>query len=231
MKTLWKLILFAAASASAQVAPGVGAGGANAGSVSGAAASGVTTVAGTAGQVLVNGGTTAASGAVTLSLPTAITDVNSVTAATNQTLTLATLDNNKDILATPHGTGGVQFTQNGLKSRWASDGSFVRIYSGLATATAITDNNYILAAGTGDLYIQAPNAGAGQAHFNSPLSIDSGSLTISGGSVTTAAPASSTAAAWKLGNVAVVSPTSPNRTIAVDVGGTTYYLAAKTTNN
>lgn len=47
----------------------------------------------------------------------------------------------------------------------------------------------------------------------------------------TGAPSGGTAAGWKLGTVATVSPTSPNRTIEVEVGGTTYYLAAKTTNN
>ena len=51
------------------------------------------------------------------------------------------------------------------------------------------------------------------------------------GSVKTAAPSGGTAANWKLGTVATVSPTSPNRTIEVDVGGTIYYIHAKTTNN
>jgi len=51
------------------------------------------------------------------------------------------------------------------------------------------------------------------------------------GSITTAAPSGGTAAAWKLGTVASVSPTSPNRTIEVDIGGTIYYIHAKTTNN
>jgi hypothetical protein len=51
------------------------------------------------------------------------------------------------------------------------------------------------------------------------------------GSVTTGAPSGGTAAAWKLGTVATVSPTSPNRTIEVDIGGTIYYIHAKTTNN
>jgi hypothetical protein len=51
------------------------------------------------------------------------------------------------------------------------------------------------------------------------------------GSVKTAAPSGGTAAAWKLGTVATVSPTSPNRTIEVDIGGTIYYIHAKTTNN
>jgi hypothetical protein len=54
---------------------------------------------------------------------------------------------------------------------------------------------------------------------------------INTGSLTTGAPSGGTAAAWKLGTVATVSPTSPNRTIEVDIGGTIYYIHAKTTNN
>lgn len=46
-----------------------------------------------------------------------------------------------------------------------------------------------------------------------------------------AAPSGSTAGVWKLGAAASVSPTSPNRTVAIDIGGTVYYLAAKTTND
>jgi hypothetical protein len=57
-----------------------------------------------------------------------------------------------------------------------------------------------------------------------------GALTV-GSSLTTGAPTGGTAAAWKLGTVATVSPTSPNRTIEVDIGGTIYYIHAKTTNN
>lgn len=52
-----------------------------------------------------------------------------------------------------------------------------------------------------------------------------------GSSIRTSAPAGGTSAAWKLGTVATVTPTSPNRTIEVDIGGTTYYIHAKTTNN
>ncbi|MFY7884751.1 MAG: beta strand repeat-containing protein, partial [Dolichospermum sp.] len=57
-----------------------------------------------------------------------------------------------------------------------------------------------------------------------------GNATFSG-SIKTAAPSGGTAQAWKLGTVASVSPTSPNRTIEVEVNGTTYYLHAKTTND
>lgn len=37
--------------------------------------------------------------------------------------------------------------------------------------------------------------------------------------------------AWTLGTANVVSPTSPNRTLTVTIGGVTYYIAAKTTND
>jgi hypothetical protein len=49
--------------------------------------------------------------------------------------------------------------------------------------------------------------------------------------ISTSSPVGGTAAIWKLGKAATVSPTSPNRTIEVEVAGTTYYLHAKTTNN
>jgi hypothetical protein len=60
--------------------------------------------------------------------------------------------------------------------------------------------------------------------------VDSTGLALTG-SITTGAPSGGTAAAWKLGTVASVSPTSPNRTIELDVAGTRYFLAAKTTND
>ena len=63
------------------------------------------------------------------------------------------------------------------------------------------------------------------------IDIGSGGLDVSAGPIRTAAPSGGTAANWKLGAVASVSPTSPNRTIEVDIGGTIYYIHAKTTNN
>ncbi len=70
------------------------------GGITPAGAGFVTSVAGTAGNVLVNGGTAAAAGAVTLSLPTALTGVNSLTSVAGQNLILAT------------GTGGTAGTFN-----------------------------------------------------------------------------------------------------------------------
>ncbi len=49
--------------------------------------------------------------------------------------------------------------------------------------------------------------------------------------ITTGAPSGGTAKPFKIGNVATVTPTSQNRTIEIEIDGTTYYLTAKTTNN
>jgi len=49
--------------------------------------------------------------------------------------------------------------------------------------------------------------------------------------ITTAAPTGGTAKPFKIGAAASVSPTSPNRTIEIEIDGTTYYLSAKTTND
>lgn len=48
--------------------------------------------------------------------------------------------------------------------------------------------------------------------------------------ITTSAPTGG-AGAWELGIANAVSPTSPNRTITIEIGGTAYYLHAKTTND
>lgn len=49
--------------------------------------------------------------------------------------------------------------------------------------------------------------------------------------ITTGAPSGGTAKPFKIGAAATVSPTSPNRTIEIEIDGTTYYLHAKTTND
>lgn len=51
------------------------------------------------------------------------------------------------------------------------------------------------------------------------------------GTIKTGNPAGGTAQTYKLGSAATVSPTSPNRTIQIEVNGTIYYLHAKTTND
>jgi len=51
------------------------------------------------------------------------------------------------------------------------------------------------------------------------------------GYISTGAPTGGTSKPWKLGEAATVSPTSPNRTIRVEIDGVVYYLHAKTTND
>jgi hypothetical protein len=57
-----------------------------------------------------------------------------------------------------------------------------------------------------------------------------GDVLFSGG-VKTGQPTGGTASRWRLGEAATVSPTSPNRTIRVEIEGTVYYIHAKTTND
>lgn len=87
----------------------------------------------------------------------------------------------------------------------------------------------------GDLVINESNVQGGNpldpATGTVRLQILSGGNVVTGGSFKTGNPSGGTAQPWKLGSVAVVSPTAQNRTIEVDINGTTYYLTAKTTND
>jgi hypothetical protein len=88
---------------------------------------------------------------------------------------------------------------------------------------------------TGDLYLQTQQAGKKvyikTANAATAATFDENQKATFAATIKTAAPTGGTAAEWKLGTVATVSPTSPNRTIEVDIGGTIYYIHAKTTNN
>ena len=97
--------------------------------------------------------------------------------------------------------------------------------NGSATASWFTTNGlcYFGTATAQPLIVRTNNTAA--------LTITSAQKAEFASTIKTAAPSGGTAAEWKLGTVATVSPTSPNRTIEVDIGGTIYYLAAKTTNN
>ena len=68
------------------------------------------------------------------------------------------------------------------------------------------------------------------ANTTASTSTSTGALVVSGG--VGVAGAANFGGAISIGNtVNVVSPTSPNRTVTIVIGGTTYYLAAKTTND
>jgi hypothetical protein len=85
-------------------------------------------------------------------------------------------------------------------------------------------NTFISYLSTGTLTIQTTTGTAA-------LTLDTSQNATFAGTVKTVAPTSGTAKAWKLGEAATVSPTSPNRTIRVEIDGTVYYIAAKTTND
>jgi hypothetical protein len=110
--------------------------------------------------------------------------------------------------------------------------------SGSAAVLNVRENGTLTAAigtVTGDLYLQTQQAGKKvyikTANAATAATFDENQKATFAATIKTAAPTGGTAAEWKLGTVATVSPTSPNRTIEVDIGGTIYYLAAKTTNN
>jgi fibronectin-binding autotransporter adhesin len=65
---------------------------------------------------------------------------------------------------------------------------------------------------------------------NDALIINGSNNVTLGGALTTSAPTGG-AGAWELGIANAVSPTSPNRTLTVEIGGTAYYIHAKTTND
>jgi hypothetical protein len=77
----------------------------------------------------------------------------------------------------------------------------------------------------------AGSSGSAQNALADALTINSAGLATFADAVRTSAPSGGTAANWKLGTVATVTPTLQNRTIEVDIGGTIYYISAKTTND
>lgn len=86
--------------------------------------------------------------------------------------------------------------------------------------------------GGGDTYLVESSANVLDMYAGGTktLSLATTGATITG-TVSTTDPAGGAGPAWKLGVAAAVSPTAPNRTLRVDIAGTSYYLAAKTTND
>jgi len=70
-----------------------------------------------------------------------------------------------------------------------------------------------------------PSTAVGGATFSTPV------FTVTSAGVAVTGALSSTGALAIGNTVNTVSPTSPNRTVTIVIGGTTYYLAAKTTND
>lgn len=113
--------------------------------------------------------------------------------------------------------------------------------TGSGTTSMISHTGTLNTSGVVDLIkvdiTNATSSGAGSTFLNfldsssSKFSVGVQGNVISAGSIKSGAPSGGTAQPWKLGTVASVSPTAQNRTIEVEVNGTTYYLTAKTTND
>jgi hypothetical protein len=117
---------------------------------------------------------------------------------------LSTTNNGITIASTTAGSGLIEFA-DGVTGNQA--------YRGYIQYNHSTDQFSFATAGSDRLTI----ASTGAATFSS--------------TITTAAPSGGTAKPFKIGNVATVTPTSQNRTIEIEIDGTTYYLTAKTTND
>jgi hypothetical protein len=144
------------------------------------------------------------------------------------------------------GVAGAAFLGGNVTS--AGTRGFVRYKSSNGSTASPVEDRIVGFSNTNDLLFEGGMYGVNSLTDNSAVWLRFKTLNTSGTAVTaltldaaqkaefastikTAAPSGGTAAEWKLGTVATVSPTSPNRTIEVDIGGTIYYIAAKTTNN
>ena len=126
---------------------------------------------------------------------------------------------------------GITFATYGSgTANGALTGANEMIYAGGELRVGIADQ------GTFKLQVADKSYFADEVQIASTTDLGNYKLQVTGEAIITAgirtdAPSGGTAATWKLGTVATVSPTSPNRTIEVEIGGTTYYIHAKTTNN
>jgi len=151
------------------------------------------------------------------------------------TLLHATAAGNVGVDATDTQADLAKFVVRTTTNRLVALGNF----GSAASVTAFTDAGVdapLRLAGAVVLFSGNGSAGAEHARIDASGNLLIGTTSASAklfvnGDIRTAAPAGGSAASWKLGVAAVVSPTSPNRTIQLDVGGTLYYLHAKTTNN
>lgn len=116
----------------------------------------------------------------------------------------------------------------------ANTTEYLRVTSGGNVVAAATSKLYLdgVAGAGGDSYIVESSANVLDLYAGGTktLSLTTGGAAIIG-TISTTDPAGGAGPAWKLGVAASVSPTAPDRTLRVDVGGTSYYLAAKTTND
>ena len=122
--------------------------------------------------------------------------------------------------------GGIQFGQNVGSPFSAMTSSAASVI--LISNQAQNDFNRLQFGGTTSSF---PALKRSSASLIVRLADDTANAALESASLKTDAPTGGTAATWKLGAVATVTPTLQNRTIEVDIGGTIYYISAKTTND
>ncbi len=128
-------------------------------------------------------------------------------------------------LVTSSGVDPISMTLN------ATPGAYARFqkagvdfgFVGIANELTVTGGDNLAIRSTGNIQLAAGSDAV-------TVTLSSSTATF-GTSLSTLGPDGAAGPAWKLGVADTVSPTSPNRTIRVDIGGTSYYLHAKTTNN
>jgi hypothetical protein len=155
------------------------------------------------------------------------------------------------------GSGGLKVF--GTTASTSTTTGALQVAGGVGVAGALFTGGNIVSTGVGTHYLAADATSAGSAtlylkstsgasyigfneSFNigtiasvggavtSVLSLTSTGNLTTGGSISTSAPTGG-AGAWELGVANTVTPTAPNRTITIEIGGDVYYLAAKTTND
>jgi hypothetical protein len=145
------------------------------------------------------------------------------------TLNFATNSTNRLSISS---TGAATF--NGASVNINSDNTYVipnrssTVYDGASVYRTAGVNNWLtgLKAGSTAYVIRNLNTSTD----NISVDYTTGAATFSS-TIKTAAPSGGTAKPFKIGNVATVTPTLQNRTIEIEIDGTTYYLTAKTTND
>lgn len=192
------------------------------------------------GQKLQVSGTAAIAGTLTLTTAASSKVILTNTAASGVTWELNSFSDGDFFLTHAGVVNALQVSKTSGNATFAGNvtiGSSTSVVQELRTATS-NASRLISAFDTNRWYINSTYSGTGTAYKlefltanTTALSLDTSQNATFAGNIKTAAPSGGTAATWRLGTVASVSPTSPNRTIEVEIGGTTYYIHAKTTNN
>lgn len=143
------------------------------------------------------------------------------------------------------GTSGAPALVDGSSNTGVGYNVFQSLTSGTTNTAVGRQSGATVTTGSNNITIGYQSAVSGAAVSNE-ITLGNGSITAFripglswsatattftiGQSLQTAAP-SGGAGAWKLGIINAVSPTAPNRTVTIDVGGTVIYLHGKTTND